>query len=189
MHKRLARRVRPGSSRGPEQPVSPTPETRAKLRRDVIERLFKEGRLEEEHVRAAREIRRVWEGIGRSLFPSGATFGSPRQPHLRRAAREPMQRMSDVEEIIWRRRYRPWADEMSLPIATSTVRVSRLQLVLDVVVDNYGLRQVEAWYRMRHGMGFEYLRSALRRYCELAGWAGDVSVEARPLHAEGAINE
>ena len=159
----------------------PTPETATKLRRDVIERLFKEGRLREEHVRAADEIRRVWEAVGRSLFPSGARFDSPRQSHLRRAPKEPLQGMSDVEEVIWRRRYRPWADEMSVPIATGTVRVSRLQLTLDVVVDNHGLRQIEAWYRMRHGMGFQHLRAALHRYGNLAGW-----IEHAPGDESGA---
>jgi hypothetical protein len=59
---------------------------------------------------------------------------------------------------------------MSLEIAAGIVRVSRLQIVLDVVVDNYGLRQVEAWYRMRHGLAFEHVRAALHRYAVLAGW-------------------
>jgi hypothetical protein len=50
------------------------------------------------------------------------------------------------------------------------VRVSRLQLVLDLVVDNYGPRQVEGWYRLRHGQALAHVRAALQRYCEIAGW-------------------
>lgn len=133
--------------------IPPTPETLAKLRYDVIERLFRDGRLREEHVRAANEIRRVWEAVGRALFPSSSTVDGQRQPHMRRIFKEPAQRMSDIDEVIWRRRYRPWADEMSIPIVAGTVRVSRLQLVLDVAVDNYGLRQIEADSTSREGEG------------------------------------
>lgn len=164
------RRARHFETPAAARPVPPTPETVSKLRQDVIGRLFREGRLREEHVRASKEVREVWEAIGRTLFPTAGAVDGPRQFHLAATARDPIQRMSDAEEAMWRRHYRPWADEMSLPVVTGTVRVSRLQVVLDIAVDNHGLRQVEAWYRMRHGLAFEYLRASLHRYAELAGW-------------------
>ena len=83
---------------------------------------------------------------------------------------DPIARLSLAEEAAWRARYRPWAHEMSLEVVAATARVSRLQLVLDVVVDNNGVREIEGWYRMRHGLAFVYLRGALHRYCEIAGW-------------------
>jgi hypothetical protein len=55
-------------------------------------------------------------------------------------------------------------------IVAGVVRVSRLQLVFDIVIDNHGIRQVEGWYRLRHGQAVDHVRSALRRYCEMAGW-------------------
>lgn len=141
----------------------PTPETLSKLRRDVLERLLREGRIRDEHFRAANDIRRVWEAVGRAMFPSTSSVGSPRQPHMKRNFREPAQRLSDSEEIIWRRRYRPWADEMSVPIVAGTVRVSRLQIVLDVIVDNYGIRQIESDKRAREGEGIRRRDSRARR--------------------------
>ena len=123
--------------------VPPTAETVAKLRRDIVQRLAREGRLREEHVLAANEVRRVWEAFGRGLFPSAHNPEIQRQPHRRAMFTDPIERLSDAEEIIWRTRYRPWAREMSVEIAAGAIRVSRLQLVLDIVVDNYGLRQIE----------------------------------------------
>ncbi len=126
-----------------DRPVPPTPETVLKLRQDNIDRLYVEGRLRPEHVDAAVEIRRVWEAIGRGLFPESHIRDRVRQPHQQGMFADPIDRMTPAEEIAWRMRYRPWAREMALLIVTGAVRVSRLQLVLDVVVDNYGFRQVE----------------------------------------------
>ena len=55
-------------------------------------------------------------------------------------------------------------------VVAAMASVSRLQLVLDIVVDNNEVREVEDWYRMRHGLGLDYLQGALHRYCEIAGW-------------------
>ena len=148
--------------------VCPTPETLIKLRRDVIGRLETKGKLRSEHVRAAKEIRRIWEAFGRGLFPGISDV--PRQKHCRSVAVDVLDRLNDIEEIIWRTRYRPWAKETSVDIVAGAVRVSRLQLVLDIVVDNYGLRQVEGWYRLRHGLALGHLRDSLNRYAVLAGW-------------------
>ena len=156
-----------------DRPDKPTPETVAKLRRDVVERLHNEGRLQAEHFRAANEIRRVWEAVGRGIFPGAHKWDHAGQPHQKGMFRDPIDRMTEAEEIMWRRRYRPWAREMSLEIAAGVVRVSRLQVVLDIVVDNYGLRQVEAWYRMRHGVAYEHVLASLNRYAELSGWLGE----------------
>lgn len=153
-----------------EAAAPPTEQTVRKLRRDVIERLERDGRLRAEQVRAAMEIRRIWEALGRGLFPVAAPLDVPRQSHWRGRFRDPVDRLGDVDEIIWRTRYRPWAREMAIQIAAGAARVSRLQLVLDVVVDNHGLRQVERDYRMRNGLAIEHLRGALHRYAVLSRW-------------------
>lgn len=155
------------------RPIPPTAETVAKVRTDVINRLYSEGRLRPEHVDAALEIRRVWEAFGRGLFPGSHISDRIPQPHVKAMFMDPIDRLTPAEEIAWRRRYRPWAREMALLIVTGTVRVSRLQLMLDVVVDNNSIRQVEGWYRMRHGMAFDHIRAALHRYCRMAGWIQD----------------
>jgi hypothetical protein len=144
MARRKHRSINPTADSDTESgPTPPTSETVAKLRSDVIDRLYGEGRLRPEHVDAAFEIRRVWEAFGRGLFP-GSHFGDRvPQPHLQPMFVDPIDRLTPAEEIAWRTRYRPWAREMSLLVVTGSVRVSRLQLILDVVVDNNGFRQVE----------------------------------------------
>jgi hypothetical protein len=171
-----------------EGAVGPTPQTVAKLRRDIVERLRQEGRLSEEQARAAAEVRRVWEAFGRGLFPRARELDQPRKPHGGMFV-DPVERLTDGEERIWRLRYRPWAREMSVEIVANVVRVSRLQLVLDVVVDNFGVRQVEGWYRLRHGHALEHVRSALERYCEIAGWTartGEAPVDSITRGGTGA---
>lgn len=171
MARRKHRSIKPpAAAPGDERIVSPTRETVAKLKGDVVVRLYNEGRIRAEHLQAAREVRRMWEAFGRGLFPTAQDPGQYHQAHQRAKYNDPIARLSLAEEAAWRARYRPWAHEMSYEVVAATARVSRLQLVLDVVVDNNGVREVEGWYRMRHGLAFEYLRGALHRYCEIAGW-------------------
>jgi hypothetical protein len=172
--KRATRRR--GASRGA---VRPTPETVAKLRQDTIERFREEGRVTCEQARAATEIRRIWEAFGRGLFPRTGEFDRTRRP-FGGAFVDPVRYMTETEERAWRLRYRPWAHEASLEIVAGVARVSRLQLVLDVVVDNYGVRQVEGWYRLAHGHALEHVRAALQRYCEIAGWVAPANRDAPP---------
>lgn len=174
MARRKHRSIAPANS-GNDQtsPIPPTAETVAKVRRDVINRLYSEGRIRPEHVDAALEIRRVWEAFGRGLFPGSQISDRVPQPHIKAMFRDPIDRLTPAEDIAWRQRYRPWAREMALLIVTGTVRVSRLQLMLDVVVDNNSIREVEGWYRMRHGMAFDHIRASLHRYCRMAGWVQD----------------
>lgn len=161
----------------PRKPVArgaaiegPTPETVSKLRYDVLAKLYLDGKLDDVQIAAADEIRKVWEAVGRGLFPRARTLD--RIPNRSGAVRrrEPADLMTHAEARAWRDRYRPWADEMSVAILSSVSRVSRLQLTLDIVVDNYGFRQVETWYRLKHGVAAGHLRTALDRYCALAGW-------------------
>jgi hypothetical protein len=144
---------------------------------DIVVRLRDDGRLTPEEFEAALEIRRIWEALGRSLFPSTGGLDRLRQPQ-QATSFDPILRMTAGEERIWRLRYRPWASEMSVEIVAGMVRVSRLQIVLDLVIDNYGFRQVEGWYRLRHGHALGHMRAALHRYCEIAGWS-DAASERR----------
>jgi hypothetical protein len=48
--------------------------------------------------------------------------------------------------------------------------VTRLQLILDVVVDNHGVRDLERRYGMRNGSVVTHLVDSLARYCQIAGW-------------------
>ena len=165
--------------REPRDDTGPTPETAARLRRDLVARLAGEGRLGRGQVRAALEVRRVWEAFGRGLFPATNTM-TPAAGRGRRAMFiDPIDRLTRLEEAAWRLRYRPWAREMAVTVAAGAIRTTRLQLILDVVVDNHGLREVEGWYRMRHGGAIEHIRAALHRYAEIAGWVDEPYPETR----------
>ena len=146
-------------------------------------RLADRGALSAAQLRAAGEIRRVWEAVGRGLFARAR----PLAPRVDRSGRgpfaDPVALLSDGEERAWRLRYRPWAREMALTVAAGGLRASRLQIVLDVVVDNHGVRQVEGWYRMRHGGALAHVGAALHRYAEIAGWTDAPHVETRAAAA------
>lgn len=148
--------------------IDATPETRKKLRFDVIARLQHTGQLRSEHILAAQEIRTVWEALTRGIFHG--LSDTPHQPHMRAGASDPLDRLSEAEEIMWRTRYRPWTHEMATAVFGGA-HVTRLQLVLDIVVDNYGLREVEEMYKMQRGTSAtRHLKAALHRYAEIAGW-------------------
>ena len=169
----------PGQARVADERVGPTPETAAKLRRDLVARLAQQGRLGGEQVRAALEIRRVWEAFGRGLFPTVDTTAPIAERRKQALFIDPIDRLTPAEERAWRLRYRPWAREMAVTVAAGAIRTTRLQLILDVVVDNHGLREVEGWYRMRHGGAIEHIRAALHRYAEIAGWVDEPYPETR----------
>ena len=159
--------------------TGPTPETVRKLRCDIVARLARDGRLGAEQTRAALEVRRVWEAFGRGLFPASRPVAPLAQRRRRAMFTDPVDRLTPAEESAWRLRYRPWAREMAVTVAAGAIRTTRLQLVLDVVIDNHGLRQVEGWYRMRHGTAVEHIRAALHRYAEIAGWVDEPFPETR----------
>jgi hypothetical protein len=65
--------------------------------------------------------------------------------------------------------------------------LSYLQLCYDMVIDNYGPRQVERLHRLRHGLAMQGLRSALQRYAEIAEWVRPVgSASSLPAATRGA---
>ncbi len=169
----------PGQAPIADENIGPTPETAARLRRDLVARLAQEGRLGREQVRAALEVRRVWEAFGRGLFPGARAIAPVGQRTRRAMFVDPIDRLTVEEERAWRLRYRPWAREMAVTVAAGAIRTTRLQLILDVVVDNHGLREVEGWYRMRHGGAIEHIRAALHRYAEIAGWVDEPYPETR----------
>jgi len=158
----------PARRREPPIPAAPR-----KRRRDVVVKLECDGRLDWDEAVAAYEIRALWEALSRSLFPRATDPARPAVQASRRAGRTPFDSLSAHEEARWRRRYKPWADEMSVEIVAGVGRTSRLQLVIDVVVDNWGLRQVETRYRLRHGRAIAPLRTALKRYAEMAATRRD----------------
>lgn len=141
----------------------PTAETSRKRRRDAIKSLHYAGDLRDEHVAAADEILEVWTGLGRALFARSQSYY-----RVDTSTTLQIDRMTEREAILYRRFYKPWADEMSA-VAVGGERRSLLELVIDVVQDNRNLGEIERDFRMQNGRGKKLLRKALERYCEING--------------------
>lgn len=151
---------------GSDEPIKATRETLLKLRTDTIAKLYNRGSIRAEQIDAAEEIALVYEAWGKCFFPKaknldrGAAAGT---------FMDPVQRLSPFELGRWRDHYKPWADEMGRKTIGRS-RNTHLQLVLDVVVDNLGPRQLDELYGVKNGSCLETLQAALLRYCEIAGW-------------------
>ena len=165
-------RIRRAAAQAKAEPVvPPTPQTVSQLTDDVIGRLLRQGRLHLHHAMAAEEIRSVMEAVGRGMFPSAQLGWWAGRPVRRRLPSDFLDRMSDEERHMWERHYLPWTHELAVEIAAGLRGTRWLQLVLDVVIDNMGLRTVEDRYRIRHGRAFAYLVQALEKYARGAGLA------------------
>ncbi|MBT5051403.1 MAG: hypothetical protein HOM58_23110 [Rhodospirillaceae bacterium] len=157
---RLSRAV----SRPRKQCDSPTPETVAKLRYDVIARLRDHGRISARHLEIAEEIRSVHEAVGRGLFPTAQSVRWHGGSGGRRGGGEFFDRMTQSERYAWERRYLPWTHDLATEIAAGMAGTRWLQLIIDIVVDNLSLRDVETRYQLRHGTAIAYLTNGLDRY-------------------------
>ena len=156
-------RLRRAARSRPER-IAPTPETLRKRRYDVIANLLARGRIPLHLAEAAAEIRRVLEAVGRGMFPTAQPMAWTGKAPRVRIWRDFIDRMSAGERRAWERHYIPWTREMSFEVAAGLAGTRWLQLVLDIVVDNSGLREAEQRYRLRHGTAIEYLIQGLERY-------------------------
>lgn len=156
---RLRRAIR--KRRG--EAVPPTRQTAARLRADLIARLFRERRIGLAHARAADEIRTVSEAVGRSLM----SFLSPDLMSLdggrHRAGIDFLDRMTERERRLWQRHYLPWTQRM-LGASGELAGVRHLRLVIDAVVENRSLRDIESEYRLAHGRAFALVHAGLELY-------------------------
>jgi hypothetical protein len=161
-------RLKKGAAGKPETAVRPTRQTAARLRPDIIRRLYTTGRIADHHALAARQIRTVFEAVGRSMLPhlmlGQWTGAAPRH----RPGRDFLDRMSDYERHLWQRYYLPWTHEMAVEIAAGLPGVRWLKLVIDVVVENCSLRETEFAYGLGRGRAIEYLVSGLEIYARHA---------------------
>jgi len=132
---------------------------------DVIEKLMQAGSLKEDHRIAVNEIRRMYEAIGKGLFPCARALEN--EPVDGRAAyRDPIDRMKEVEVIIYTNRYKPWADAMSRIPVKDDPKVTLLTLSIDMIVDNMGPYQWEHMNRLPRRTATNKLAMALESYLE-----------------------
>ena len=144
--------------------VAATAETLAKLRHDVVGRLVARGRLHRVHADAAEEIRTVAEAVGRGMCPTAQPTAWTGRSSGYRAPRDFLDRMSPEERRLWQFRYLPWKRELTQSCDAALPGGRWLDLVLDIVVENSGLRRTERRHGLRHGTALGYLAAGLERY-------------------------
>ena len=142
----------------------PTPETKAKLKPDVMLRLVASGEPSE-FLLASIEIRDVYEGLCCSLFSRGINF-DPKTGHTRRKFRHPVETMPKHLAALYDARYKPWANEMS---RIGKYGATPLSVVVDILIDGVTLTEVDRRLRIRSGEAKKILCLSLRQYCEMAG--------------------
>ncbi len=167
-------RLRKAAARNREKVIPPTPQTVARLKGDNIRRLYTAGRLKDHHAQAASQIRTVFEAVGRGMFPALRPDIWSGQPPKRRSGRDFLDRMNAEERNLWQRYYLPWSRELIGETAAGPSGARRLQLVIDVVVENLNLSEVELKYGLKRGRAFDCLVSGLEKYAHRARlvWRG-----------------
>lgn len=163
-----------------------TPETRKKLRADEMEKLRRQGAVDDVHMTAAEQIAQVREALGRGLTPGAAPISTRVQGGT--AWRDPLSRMTGVEQSWWRLRYRPWLiDLVSDPITRETKTKRQkfycsIGLTMAVVCENWTIQEAEQYCGLPKKMGFGriILRIALDRYALISGLrSGERMAETR----------
>lgn len=144
--------------------IGPTEETAARIKPDKILSLVRRGRLSAHHLDVVLEIRCIHEAVGRGMFPTAQYVSPAGRNRNRQGAADFLDRMSGAERRAWQRNYLPWSRELSLSILAGVPGTRWLQLVIDIAVDNTGLRIAEDRYHLRHGTAFDFLREGLERY-------------------------
>jgi hypothetical protein len=155
----------------PEDQNKPTPETVAKSRANIIDKLFTLRRLSGEQKDAANEILMVWEAIGRGMW-SGRNESNQRVSTSGRWP-DPVDRMSDTEARYLTTHYTPWMREAEQVVIQCRYPPKQKQLTAailtwDMVIMNVGPDAMRRVYGMRKGKPTVWLQRALWRYAEIA---------------------
>ena len=137
----------------------PTPEAKAKRKRDTIGALHKAGTLSLEQVAAAEHLYQA-----HAILATGLNFAQyryrERTSRSGHGAATPDWTGSQIARV---ERYRKWCermDEADLPVAP----------VMDIVTGTGGVRDAERAHRMRSGTLTEVLGEALALYVRMVGW-------------------
>lgn len=143
-----------------QQGFRPTPETRNKLRHDVILKLYSDGKLSKAELEAAEQIRSIMEAVEIAAFAKSSFDGVP-GPMYRSAPNPITARLEPSIHNAWKNNYRPW---------TKILPPRHLEAITMVVKDNWKRRVVERHLNLRNGSVAIILKSGLYAYAEMAGF-------------------
>jgi hypothetical protein len=119
--------------------IKPTQETLRKRKKDVIVEMQDRKHLDKDHVDAALEIREIFEKLSAGMFAS-ASYDFSGTGSGRGVARQPIDRLTDRQGLIYQRCYTPWMNSVSKRYARPGLRLS--EIVMTVIIDNYGCQQI-----------------------------------------------
>lgn len=148
-----------------------TAATLRNLERPVIDRLLAQGKLTADHHRAATQIERVYLEITRHLMAKGSRYdreiGGGSSTGF----------IPNIFTCGYQDRFKPWADEEARCTFAGT---NRFDLVLKMVVDNYGPTQLEQMCGSDRRTVLNAIRVSLQRFAEIAGWVQPEGLPLRP---------
>jgi len=154
--------------------VRPTAQTESKLRRDPVDTLSSNGRISKAQVKAAQEIRLIYETLVCSML---ARASSPERVGGGRG------QMPGHIADLHMEHYLPWAYYLggrpygAHPLKDKFMKIPKrgrcrpaLESAISVVVDGLTLAACETLNGWRHGFASEVIDYALAVYSEFAGW-------------------
>ena len=156
----MAAKKKRGRPKRRDQNLGPTPQTAAKLERDVLLALTESGVLALEQERAGREIADIWRALMRGFFGTFNLDGAK----LSGRVREPVDAMTQAEARIYASTYLPWAKREVRALVVNFPKLTRCDLVYRICAANQSLETVARAFQVdRHAL-IGPLRDALDNY-------------------------
>lgn len=154
-------RVTKNPSPRDDQGYEPTPETRRKLRHDVVLKLYSDGKLSKAELEAAEEIRAVMEALEIAAFAKSSFDGVP-GPMYRSAPSPIPARLEAGVYKVWKENYMPW---------TAMIPKRHLEAIVMIVKNNWKRREVERLLFLKNGAATHILKGGLHTYAHIAGFS------------------
>lgn len=133
---------------------------RLKTRGDPIWRLYLNGHLGYEHVRAAQEIAEVFQAIAGALMPHGGWM-ELRWGGKHRPSPDFIERLSERVVRLRQEKYLPWVTAMTAQAGFN------VGFLLAVIVDGLGVNTACKTHKLGWRRGVKMLRKALTVYVKL----------------------
>lgn len=156
-----------GRPKRKQESVLPTPETLAKLQRDQVAELLKQGELNPDQERAARKIHSFSLALKRGMFPQSRidpSLDMSAPTPTRRTPQASLERLTEAESEQWSGVYRPWAGAMTQTLIGRRPRLTRLGLVERIVNDNHSPETLSTEFGLSRGLLIDNLKTALDEY-------------------------
>ncbi len=156
-----------GRPKRTEKSIAPTPQTLAKLQRDQVADLLKQGELNPDQERAARKIHSFSMALKRGMFPQSRldpSMSTSANTPTRRRPEASLERLTDAESEQWSHVYRPWAGTMTRKLVGRRPRLTSLGLVERIVNENKSPENLSAEFGLSRSVLLKELKTALNEY-------------------------